>query len=51
MRERHENREILVINGPNLPKPTVSWDDVLCATCAKQRGSLYESGKRSRGTT
>ena len=28
MRERHDNREILVINGPNLPKPPVSWDDV-----------------------
>jgi len=28
-RERHDNREILVVNGPNLPKPPVSWDDVV----------------------
>lgn len=29
MRERHDNREILVVNGPNLPKSPVSWDDVI----------------------
>ncbi len=29
MRERHDNREVLVVNGPNLPKPPVSWDDVI----------------------
>jgi hypothetical protein len=29
MRERHDNREVLVVNGPNLPKQPVSWDDVI----------------------
>ena len=28
MRERNENREILVANGPNQPKPTISWNDL-----------------------
>jgi ATPase family associated with various cellular activities (AAA) len=28
-RERQGNREILIVNGPNLPKLPVSWDDVV----------------------